>query len=374
MKRPCSAARAYFIALETEAAMLQNDNFLGTEQMDYEAWSASLRSLCGRHNLVDVDPNSFSGWLRALRVCGLTAVDLCCNAHRFERSHLDVSLDDLDNYKAVFQLAGQSTIYQNNQCVQLAVGDVALVDAARPMRCVSDDPRVRRLSIHLPRRSFVSHLGFEPQGGACSRSGAPAGRLLYEVVLDALKGSGSESPPVDSYMQLAVYDLLGALFAPSDPPPSSRHAHKLFMRIRGLIKDRATDPDFGPPEAASEAGISLRYLQKLFTQRGFTCREFIYSLRLNHAARLLDRRKLLNTREPISAIAYSSGFHDYTHFARKFRRRFGYSPGAHSAAEGRAGNGAVRAGADDSAQQAHDPQQCADLSSSALPLENELLQ
>jgi AraC-like DNA-binding protein len=82
----------------------------------------------------------------------------------------------------------------------------------------------------------------------------------------------------------------------------------------------------------------------------------------------------LNTREPISAIAYSSGFHDYTHFARKFRRRFGYSPGAHSAAEGRAGNGAVRAGADDSAQQAHDPQQCADLSSSALPLENELLQ
>jgi AraC family transcriptional regulator, positive regulator of tynA and feaB len=311
--------------------LLQNDDCPGTEPMDYGAWSALLRSLCGRHNLVDVDQNSFSGWLRALRVCGLTAVDLCCNAHRFERTHRDVRLDDLDHYKAVFQVAGHSTIYQNDQCVQLAVGDVALVDAARPMTWVSDDARVRRLSIHLPRRSLVSHLGFEPQGGTCRHSGAPAGRLLYKVVLDALKEAGSESPPVDSYMQLAVYDLLGALFAPSDPSPSSRHAHKLFMRIRGLIKDRFTDPDFGPPEAASEAGISLRYLQKLFTQRGFTCTEFIYSLRLNHAARLLDRRKLLNTRDPISAIAYSSGFHDYTHFARKFRHRFGYSPGAHSA-------------------------------------------
>jgi AraC family transcriptional regulator, positive regulator of tynA and feaB len=126
------------------------------------------------------------------------------------------------------------------------------------------------------------------------------------------------------------------------------------MRIRELIKSRAADPDFGPPQAASEGGISLRYLQKLFTQRGFTCGEFIYSLRLNHAVRLLDRRMLLNTREPISAIAYSCGFRDYTHFARKFRHRFGSSPGAHSAARDRAGNGVVRANPVDSTQQAHD--------------------
>jgi AraC-like DNA-binding protein len=150
-------------------------------------------------------------------------------------------------------------------------------------------------------------------------------------------------------MQLAVYDLLGTLFAPTDPPPSSRDVNKLFMRIRGLIKDRFADSDFGPPEAASEAGISLRYLQKLFTQRGFTCTEFIYSLRLNHAARLLDRRRLLSIREPISAIVYACGFRDCTHFARKFRHRFGYSPGAHSAAKGHASNATVRLSTGESA-------------------------
>ena len=87
---------------------------------------------------------------------------------------------------------------------------------------------------------------------------------------------------------------------------------------------------------------------KLFTQRGFTCTEFVYSLRLNQAARLLDRRKLLSIREPISAVAYACGFRDYTHFARKFRLTFGYPPGAHSAAPGRAGNGAAHVGADTS--------------------------
>jgi AraC-like DNA-binding protein len=36
----------------------------------------------------------------------------------------------------------------------------------------------------------------------------------------------------------------------------------------------------------------------------------------------------LGTGQPLSEIAYACGFRDYTHFARKFRQRFGYSPGA----------------------------------------------
>jgi AraC-like DNA-binding protein len=131
-------------------------------------------------------------------------------------------------------------------------------------------------------------------------------------------------------MQLAVYDLLGALFASSDRVSVSLHNEKLFSRVRNIIKERFSDPDFGPFEVALEAGISLRYLQKLFTQRNSTCNESIYSLRLDHAARLLHRRKLLRTGQPISEIAYASGFRDYTHFARRFRERFGRPPAFHT--------------------------------------------
>jgi AraC family transcriptional activator of tynA and feaB len=335
--------------------MRQNDDCFGLERMDYDAWRAMLRPLCGRYNVEGVEPDTFAGSLRALSVSGLKAVDICGNARRYQRTRRDVRLDDLDHYKAVFQVAGQSTVHQNDQSVQLAVGDVVLVDATRPMTCVCEHGSSRWLLLALPRRSLVSHLGFEPQGGTCRRGGIPAGRLLYEIALDALKGDGSACPPVDSYMQLAVYDLLGALFAPADPPPSSRHAHKLFTRIRALIKDRFADPAFGPAEAASAAGISLRYLQKLFTQGGSTFTEFIYSLRLDHAARLLDRRTLLAMSDPISTIAYDCGFRDYTHFARKFRHRFGYSPGAHSRTQRTHDvRGLVRANPVDSTRQAHD--------------------
>jgi hypothetical protein len=44
-----------------------------------------------------------------------------------------------------------------------------------------------------------------------------------------------------------------------------------------------------------------------------------YSLRLDRAAHLLSRRS--GKAQPLSEIAYACGFGDYTHFARKFRRR-----------------------------------------------------
>ncbi|WP_154072579.1 helix-turn-helix domain-containing protein [Bradyrhizobium erythrophlei] len=138
------------------------------------------------------------------------------------------------------------------------------------------------------------------------------------------------SVSANAYMRLAFYDLLGALFAPPDPEGSSLHTDKLFARICDMIKDHFADPDFGPCDVAVKAGISLRYLQKLFTTRNSTCSYFIQSVRLDHAARLLERRSFLKTSQPISEIAYASGFGDYTNFIRKFRRRFGHTPGSHS--------------------------------------------
>jgi len=313
-----------------ETMMGQSDDILDTPQLDYEAWRDLLRAMCGRYNPEGIEPNAFSGWVRPVNVCGFTALDIGCNAHRIERTYRDARLDGVDHYFAVFQVGGQSAMTHNDQAVRLGVGDVALVDAARPVTYFANNGSEpwNTVTLNLPRETLVSHLGFEPQGGLHARAATPAARLLYDLVRDACNADVSASSAADSYMQLAVYDLLGALFAPCNPPPISRHADKLFARIRGVIKDGFADPDFSPREVAAESGISLRYLQKLFTARGSTCSEFIYSLRLDHAARLLHRRASLGTSQPLCEIAYACGFRDYTHFARRFRRRFGHSPGA----------------------------------------------
>jgi AraC-like DNA-binding protein len=182
------------------------------------------------------------------------------------------------------------------------------------------------LSLQLLRQPLKSHLGFEPLSGFHGSHATWVGRLLYQLIRESAENDNMISALADRYMQLAIYDLIGALFSPPDAMPVWPHTDKLFWRVRDIIKDRFADPDFGPCEVAIEAGISLRYLQKLFYQRRSTCREFIYSFRLDHAMRLLHRRKWMRTGEPVSEIAYASGFRDYTHFARRFRHRFGYSP------------------------------------------------
>jgi AraC family transcriptional regulator, positive regulator of tynA and feaB len=335
--------------------MLASADFPGALRLDYEAWRELVREMCGGYNPEGIEPSTFSGWVRPVSVCGFTAAEVGCNAQRVERTYRDVRLDGADQYLAVFQLAGQSAVNHNGQAAQLNVGDVILVDAARPATFFAGNPgeRWESLTLVLPRQSLVSHLGFEPQGGLYRRGGTSAGRLLIDLIRNAEAVEEDTLSPTDSYMKLVVYDLVGALFAPSSQWRASRHADKVFMRVRDIIKDGFADPDFGPCELAAKAGISLRYLHKLFTQRDSTCSEFIYSARLNYASQLLHRRASLSTRQALSEIAYACGFRDYPHFARRFRRRFGHVPGAHST--GRSGaEGEGSANTDENAPMAHD--------------------
>jgi AraC-like DNA-binding protein len=243
-------------------------------------------------------------------------------------------------------------VTQNEHTVQLAVGDIGLVDGARPSTRLSDNGS-QWLSIYLPRRSLISRLGFEPQACLRGRGGTVAARVLRQLVFDGIGDEESTAAPAGPYMRLALYDLFGALFAPSDPGPVSRHADRLFARIRSVIKGRCVDPDFGPAEVAAETGISLRYVQKLLTARGSTCRELVYSIRLDHAAHLLERRASLGTGQHLREIAYACGFRDYAHFARRFRHRFGHAPGAHFEGGGPIGNWIVRARAREHSPSAH---------------------
>src|SRR5260370_35672972 len=159
---------------------------------------------------------------------------------------------------------------QNDRVVQVCVGDAALVASVRPGTHVSEERCGQWLSLQLPRQSLALHLGFDAQGGVLGRGETAAGRMLFDLVRDADIGDGSTSAPADFYMQLAVLDLIGALSAPSDPLPGSLHADKLFTGICGAVRDRVAEPEFGPCEVAAETGISLRYLQKCFTERGTT--------------------------------------------------------------------------------------------------------
>jgi AraC family transcriptional regulator, positive regulator of tynA and feaB len=322
---------------KAETLMLQRHGILGTPGLDFDAWRALLRLNCGGEVKVPA-PNASAGWIRTSSACGRAAAavriqwaiagDRGCQANRLERTFHDVRRAGPDHYLSLFQVAGQSAMSQIDRTAQLAAGDVALIDAARPVTFLSHQGDTQWLSLRLPRKSVQSHLGFELQGGL-RRHQTRAGRLLFNLIRDA----DNDSRDADN----------DSASSPPDSSSTSRSSDKLFTRICGVIRDGFPNPDFGPCEVAAETGISLRYVQRLFTERGFACSEYIYSLRLDHAAHLLRPRSLLGTGQPLSEIAYASGFRDYAHFVRKFRHRFGDAPGAHAGPDQTAGDRTVRA-------------------------------
>jgi AraC family transcriptional regulator, positive regulator of tynA and feaB len=268
--------------------------------------------------------------VQPLSVCGLPAFDLSgTHLSGLERAQRHVRLDGGDDYLATLVLAGRVAISQNDRVVDLACGDLSLVETARPLDSYFEKGCVRGFSFKLPRQRVISHLGYEPRGVLSSR-GTLAGKLIYQVAAEVLARENPDPAQRDDYMQLAIYDLLCATFVqPDDDPRSTRHTAKLFARVRSIVRDGFADPDLSPAQVAAAAGISLRYLQKLFTPQGTTCSHFIHATRLDHAARLLRRRALPTKKLPLSEIAFASGFRDYRFFARKFRQRFGCGPGAY---------------------------------------------
>ena len=75
-------------------------------------------------------------------------------------------------------------------------------------------------------------------------------------------------------------------------------------------------------EVAEAVGLSERQLQRLFREHtGRTTNDYYVNLRLQHSQLLL-----LQTSMPIVQIALASGFATPSHFSKRYRDRFGYSP------------------------------------------------
>ena len=301
---------------------------------NFEQWLELVRSSCVRYDAQHDDGRAFVGWVRSFTLSGLKGTDIGCNASMVERTYHYAKSDYADHFVIGQQLTGTAEVTQDNFSVRAQPGDFLLIDSSRPLqyRCASSICNL--ISFHLPRTSCIARLGFEPETGIVRRTNSLTALLLCRL-FQSLRHDAvlrEDEPEVD----IILYDLVRGLFGATNAVSVSPHNDRLFQRLCRAVKGHFTDPDIGPAELAVEAGISLRYLQKLFTSRGTTCSEYIQTLRLGHAYTLLARRAEIQGDQGISEIAWASGYRDVSHFHRVFRRRFGHSPGALHARNDRA--------------------------------------
>ncbi|WP_343525424.1 helix-turn-helix domain-containing protein [Sphingomonas sp.] len=144
------------------------------------------------------------------------------------------------------------------------------------------------------------------------------------AMLSAIDQGGLKDAAVSRSL---IADQLGgflALMNGNDSPCESLHQSRMFNRAIQFLRDRYDDVDLDPCAVAAELNISKRYVHKIFAGNNTTFGAALLELRLCRAADMLNNAHYDAYR--INDVAFACGFSDSSHFARRFREKFGMSP------------------------------------------------
>ena len=110
--------------------------------------------------------------------------------------------------------------------------------------------------------------------------------------------------------------MVGAASESADSP-----TYRKMLRARAYLSEHFIS-DVTNKELSSECGVSQYHMIRCFREHfGITPRQFLVSLRVAHAKRLLAEGG------GIAEVAFRCGFADQSHLCRYFKKISGYSPG-----------------------------------------------
>jgi AraC family transcriptional regulator, positive regulator of tynA and feaB len=224
----------------------------------------------------------------------------------------------------LYMYSGHMRVAQRGREALIAPGNCLLVDSREPYRFSLPD-RNNCLSVQIPQhwlRTWLPH----PEDAAVvtlaghSRWGATLASALGNLQPDALDRIVLPFG--------VVADQIGAMLALAagrQDANLARHSASLLGRLTQTIEEQSADPAIDPASVAAIIGISKRYLHLVMAQGGTSFGATLIEARLKRAKSLLEDRRF--DRISIADIAWRSGFTNPSHFARRFRRRFGVAPG-----------------------------------------------
>jgi AraC-like DNA-binding protein len=248
------------------------------------------------------------------------------------RSRRQIAKSTADYFLVSVQLAGEGAVLQDGREARLAPGDLALYDSTRPY-VLHFDGDFRQLVLQTPRAALRARLGAADNLTAVA---VPGTRGVGRLVSDALRGIAGEIAKVDGVtaerLSENALDLLatglGSVAAANAPAESARRTLHV-RRIKSYVQARLNDPALSPASIAAAAGVTPRYLHRLFEAEEESIGRWIWSARLERCRRDLIDPALAG--RSVTDIAFAWGYNDLAHFSRSFRARYGDSPRAYRA-------------------------------------------
>jgi acetamidase/formamidase/AraC-like DNA-binding protein len=224
-------------------------------------------------------------------------------------------------------LEGDAVLIADTTQTRIGPGDIVY----RPTGAsgsMSLESNFRQFFIRIPRQAFSSRLAAPISVKAGRLSGSSGiGHVfagLLSSVADAIENlTDDQIRPIElALSEFLITSLADQSIGAMAGMTSTQTA--ILHRVSQLIETRLGDPQATLSSIAAEAGVSTRYLQKLFESAG---ESFSHYLRLRRLERC--RSDLINplySHLTISDICFRWSFNDAAHFSRTFRQQYGVSP------------------------------------------------
>jgi AraC-like DNA-binding protein len=216
-----------------------------------------------------------------------------------------------DAHIVMLQISGTTRVQQGEESRIMSPGTLDVVQADRPY--VLDFPRLfSQYVIKLPRAT-------QPVGSLISPTAA---RLVRSLARDLLDPDIEPDGICDEVTARAMQELLCGC---SQEQGLSRQTPDLYGKAIAIIRDKLFEPLLGRDRVAQELGVSVRTLARAFAMHGTTFDRWLWNSRLEAAY-----EALLSSRvgASITDVAARYGFSDSSHFTRRFKTRFGVTPGS----------------------------------------------
>lgn len=294
-----------------------------TDQVADQPFAYWVDTVCERFLELDIDSHvreHFRARLDQTELGAATASWLSADAQCVRRTPAKIARSH-PGFLLMQLRAGRVQIRQAGQIAALAAGECILLDGKQPYEVQCPEAT----------RSCVLQLSEDWLRGWVSSPERLVPRRFAGTGWDGALCAAVASLDVDTCDRLAlprgeVADHIAALLklALGPQPPDSAAGRQLRDRLQQTIRNGLSDPGLSPSAVAAEHRISVRTLHYAFAAGGTTFVEELVRMRLRQARQLLADPRLRDV--PVSDIAARCGFDDPSHFARRFRRRFGVAP------------------------------------------------
>ncbi|MCY4165829.1 MAG: helix-turn-helix domain-containing protein [Gammaproteobacteria bacterium] len=226
-----------------------------------------------------------------------------------------------------FQVEQRGLIRQNGREAALAPGSFAMYDSTQPYSLAFEAP-FHQFVLQMPKEVLSRHLVHPEQYTATAISArAGLGAVLTNFIFSLAKELKHVRTASDELADNLVEIIAMAFSSSMMLEQVGTHSvvrKSIKTRILHYIDTNLCDPQLCNARIAQAAGISIRYLHKLFEREAESIHALVLRKRLEKARGLIGDSAYAG--HSIEQIAYATGFSSGAHFSRVFKKRFGLNP------------------------------------------------